>query len=161
MQKDIVISTSAEGVMEADIVAIQDWDGFDSLASYLEMQCAALPVEKLDGADSRVWKFQVSGTVISLHNSPDGNYLKAVGHPAHEVLKAIVADLEARLRGEDTSPVDTGAPRTFAGQPCPREGKWFTVADPANQRHFKVGEIMSTVESDYGTIIWQWSGKQQ
>jgi len=159
MKKSIVVTMMSADVMEADIVAIQDWEGFDTLASYLESQRAAQPIEKLDGPESRIWKFQIDGSVIALHNNPDGNYLKAVGPKSHEVLKAIVADLETRLDG-DTPSADTGAPRTFANQPCPREGNWFTPADPEGQRHFKVGEIMPEVKSDYGATIWQWAEKQ-
>jgi hypothetical protein len=43
--------------------------------------------------------------------------------------------------------------RCEAGQPCPAEGEWFT---PGIQgfRHFKQGEIMPDMKSDYGQSIW-------
>jgi hypothetical protein len=43
--------------------------------------------------------------------------------------------------------------RCEAGQPCPAEGEWFT---PGIQgfRHFKQGEIMPDMKTDYGQTIW-------
>lgn len=43
--------------------------------------------------------------------------------------------------------------RCEAGQPCPREGTWTTPAAPGS-RHFKQGEIMPDMKSDYGQTIW-------
>lgn len=95
--------TTSKDVSVADIVAIQDWEGFDSLASYLETEHAARSIERLDGPESRVWKFEIDGKVIALHNNPDGNYFKAIGQESHEVLKAAVKDLERRLSGTEIS----------------------------------------------------------
>lgn len=157
MQKNVVISHKGD-VMEADVVALQDWDGFDSIAAYLQSQHHAIPTEQLDGPESRVWKFSVGDSSISLHNNPEGNYLKAAGDKSLKALHAIVADLEKRLA--DSLPVDSGAPRTVSNQPCPRDGVWFTPAAPGTSRFFKAGEIMPDVEADYGATIWQWSDRQ-
>jgi hypothetical protein len=51
--------------------------------------------------------------------------------------------------------------RCEGGQPCPREGWWFTPAKPASRRKFAVGELMPKFKSDYGTTIWQWASRQQ
>ena len=46
--------------------------------------------------------------------------------------------------------------RVVGGQPCPREGIWFTPAKADSSRRFRVGEIMPVFEStDYGMTIWQ------
>lgn len=50
--------------------------------------------------------------------------------------------------------------RCEAGQPCPREGFWFTPARSNSRRHFKAGEQMPDVGGDYGTTIWQWDETQ-
>lgn len=46
------------------------------------------------------------------------------------------------------------------GQPCPREGWWFTPARANSRRHFKAGEVMPDFKSDYGATIWQWDGQE-
>jgi hypothetical protein len=43
--------------------------------------------------------------------------------------------------------------RCEAGQPCPAEGEWFTPG-VADKRHFKQGEILPNLKSDYGKTIW-------
>jgi hypothetical protein len=43
--------------------------------------------------------------------------------------------------------------RCEAGNPCPVEGEWFTPGVPGS-RHFKQGEVMPEVKSDYGQTIW-------
>lgn len=50
--------------------------------------------------------------------------------------------------------------RCEAGQPCPREGFWFTPARPNSRRHFSAGEQMPDVGGDYGVTIWQWDEQQ-
>ena len=50
--------------------------------------------------------------------------------------------------------------RCEAGQPCPREGYWFTPASNDGRRHFKQGEVMPDMKSDYGQTIWQWDQQQ-
>src|SRR5690606_18446880 len=47
--------------------------------------------------------------------------------------------------------------RCDGGQPCPREGYWWTPAKPGAGRAFKKGEIMPSYQSEYGVTIWQWS----
>lgn len=47
--------------------------------------------------------------------------------------------------------------RVLGGQPCPREGFWFSPAKNESTRRFKTGEVMPTFDaSQYGTTIWQW-----
>ncbi len=57
----------------------------------------------------------------------------------------------------------TSAPRLRceAGQPCPREGWWFTPAKANSRRHFKAGEVMPDFQSDWGQVIWQWDARQE
>jgi Immunity protein 72/Immunity protein 71 len=63
-----------------------------------------------------------------------------------EYLAPVVADLATRLRCK-------------AGQPCPREGWWFTPAG-GDRQHFMLGQVMPEIESDYGQTIWQWDQQQ-
>lgn len=57
-----------------------------------------------------------------------------------EYLAPAVMDPATRLRCE-------------AGQPCPAEGEWSTPSAQGS-RHFKQGEVMPDVKSDYGQTIW-------
>jgi Immunity protein 72/Immunity protein 71 len=43
--------------------------------------------------------------------------------------------------------------RCEAGQPCPADGEWSTPSAQGT-RHFKQGEIMPDMKSDYGQTIW-------
>lgn len=50
-----------------------------------------------------------------------------------------------------------GSPlRCQSGQPCPRDGFWFTPARPDSRRRFAQGEVMPETGGDYGATIWQW-----
>ncbi|MDE2593269.1 MAG: hypothetical protein KGL57_03445 [Burkholderiales bacterium] len=74
--------------------------------------------------------------------SEEGDYFAepAAGEPADQ------ASATFRLRCE-------------AGQPCPCDGIWTTPAAPGS-RHFKQGEIMPDLKSDYGQTIWLWTKDQ-
>lgn len=50
--------------------------------------------------------------------------------------------------------------RAEAGKICPQTGYWFTPAQLHSRRHFKEGDIMPAVGSDYGATIWQWDTNQ-
>jgi hypothetical protein len=65
--------------------------------------------------------------------------------PAPELAEATIQPTE-RLRCE-------------AGQPCPKEGWWFTPAG-SGRRYFKQGQIMPNLGSDFGQTIWQWAQDQ-
>jgi Immunity protein 72/Immunity protein 71 len=56
--------------------------------------------------------------------------------------------------------VATAQLRCEAGQPCPREGFWFTPARLSSRRHFKSAEPMPDVGGSYGATIWQWDEAQ-
>jgi hypothetical protein len=55
---------------------------------------------------------------------------------------------------------DTAASRCLSGQPCPREGFWFTPAKADSRQHFEQGQVMPEVGGDYGATIWQWDKRQ-
>jgi Protein of unknown function (DUF3630) len=94
--KNTVFSQNGER-SELDIVAIADWDGFDTLSDYLIENFDAILVEKLDGPDARVYTFSIDNTTISLHNNPYGNSLKGNGQSAQDAIMRIASDLEQRL----------------------------------------------------------------
>jgi hypothetical protein len=71
-----------------------------------------------------------------------------------------VADDGGGTPGE-ADPIGAGVRlRCDAGQPCPREGFWFTPARLDSRRRFKAGEAMPEVGGRYGATIWQWDERQ-
>jgi hypothetical protein len=72
-----------------------------------------------------------------------------------------------RIDGEFDGEADTPSPidgslrlRVEGGEPCPREGYWFTPARADSRRGFKQGEVMPAFSTDYGATIWQWDERQ-
>jgi hypothetical protein len=83
-----------------------------------------------------------------------------------KVLEGIKTELAKRgtrfdVEGDPSAGSPGDAPSSVAaGQPCPREGYWFTPTEMNSRRHFKQGELMPQAAGDYGAAIWQWSLKQ-
>lgn len=61
---------------------------------------------------------------------------------------------------EQRTPPPRARLRCEAGQPCPREGFWYTPAQADSRRFFKAGEPMPEIGGDYGATIWQWDENQ-
>ena len=71
-----------------------------------------------------------------------------------------VADTGGGIAG-DPDPTKSGVRLLCeAGQPCPRDGVWFTPARKGSRRLFTFGELMPEVGGDYGATIWQWDEQQ-
>ncbi|TDN49620.1 hypothetical protein [Azoarcus indigens] len=71
-----------------------------------------------------------------------------------------------RVPGE-TVPFEEGlgplpVPPVYAGQPCPRAGFWFTLAQHDSRRHFQQGEIFPEVPRGLakGHVLWLWDEGQ-
>jgi hypothetical protein len=71
-----------------------------------------------------------------------------------------VADSGGPVPGQEPWREDYSRPmRAEGGQPCPREGYWWSPADKDKARIFKKGQIMPIVTStEYGSCYWLWSG---
>lgn len=61
-------------------------------------------------------------------------------------------DDTAASDGNPANPAQ-GRLRCEAGRPCPRAGIWYSPA-AVEPRHFKQGEVMPAMESDWGQTIW-------
>jgi hypothetical protein len=50
----------------------------------------------------------------------------------------------------------------YAGQPCPRAGYWFTLAQHDSRRHFAQDEVFPEIpsETSWGLTLWQWADDQ-
>ena len=106
------------------------------------------------------WAFEAAAVCV-LHGIDDSSFRDHIVYPkdladwarAHGVAQAI------RL-GAGAPGMDGAGLRCEAGQPCPREGWWFTPAQPGSRRRFQQGESMPDLKSSWGTTIWQWDRVQ-
>ena len=73
-------------------------------------------------------------------------------HPVKPTGRMIEHPLLAQLKREQAN----ARGRCESGERCPREGYWFTPAAQDSRRMFQLGEVMPSVDSDYGKTIWQW-----
>ncbi|AXV83763.1 PoNe immunity protein domain-containing protein [Ralstonia solanacearum] len=96
------------------------------------------------------WAFEAA-LVTVLWDIDDSSYRDHLVYPK---------DLVDWYRSRADSVPDNRPPRTPAGQPCPKEGWWFTPAAAGSRRFFKQGEVMPEVKSDYGSTFWQWDVDQ-
>lgn len=103
------------------------------------------------------WAFEAA-LVTYLWDVDDSSYRDHLVYPKDLVEYARKQSSSEKGR---SSRRDDGAPRRCeAGEPCPREGWWFTPAKSGSRRHFQAGEVMPEVKSDWGSTFWQWDLKQ-
>jgi len=103
------------------------------------------------------WSFEAAA-VTQVLGIDDSSYRD------HEFYPKDLADFARSLSADRPNGGASGAAaqrlRCDGGQPCPREGYWFTPARANSRRHFKEGEPMPDFKSDYGATIWQWDEQQ-
>ena len=79
--------------------AIADWEGFEKLAKYLEINYQAEILESYDGPDARRWIFSIDGKKIELiHSDGYGNYFCSASIEGNTLISMIGKDLEKRLK---------------------------------------------------------------
>jgi len=84
--------------LEVNICAIPDWEGFDKLIKFLEIEYSAEILGRADGPDARRWFLKVSGQEFELrHDDLYGNYLFASTKSGEPIVEEIGLDLERRL----------------------------------------------------------------
>lgn len=83
------------------------------------------------------------------------NVVECTWHPVRPTGRMILNPALQRSMDEGLSRM-----RCEAGQPCPRDGFWFTPASPNSRCVFKQGDLMPEFKSSYGLTIWQWDGNQ-
>lgn len=68
--------------------------------------------------------------------------------------------LVERGEGDPQAAMITTTPvhRVPAGDACPETGFYLTPANQGSRTRFQKGQVMPTLESTYGTTIWQWDG---
>jgi hypothetical protein len=99
-------------------------------------------------------KYQVDSDFVSRRSGTDEIILN------EEVTGPITWPTNWRDDVADLAPNDAVPTSVPAGQPCPREGFWFTPAQTHSRRYFQQGEVMPSFPSAYGATVWQWDHKQ-
>jgi hypothetical protein len=89
-----------EKILTAEIDPMPDWDGFDKLINYLEINYQTKILGSFDGPGARRWILEVNEKIIELiHDDGYGNYFKAPTVDSEDIVREIGADLEERLQG--------------------------------------------------------------
>jgi Domain of unknown function (DUF1911) len=101
------------------------------------------------------WSFEAGAAVLLLGIEDDSSLHKYLYYP-----KDMVAWSRAHTSLSTEQDETSTRLRCLAGEPCPREGWWFTPANTNSRRHFAVGEVMPGFGGDYGATIWQWDEQQ-
>ena len=103
------------------------------------------------------WSFEAAAICV-IYGIDDTSFREHLVYPkdladwarAHHSLNKL------KFEAGDGTQVSSERLRCEAGQPCPREGEWETPAQANSRRRFKQGDVMPSVEGDYGQTIWQW-----
>lgn len=102
------------------------------------------------------WSFEAGAAVLLLGIEDDSSLHRYLYYPKDMV--AWAREHAALSEGQGaTAPIRL---RAAAGEPCPREGYWFTPAKQNSRRYFKQGEVMPDTQSRWGATIWQWDETQ-
>jgi len=97
-QKNVLFLKKPDRPLEVDICAVPDWDGFDKLIKFLEIEYSTQVLSSVDGPGSRRWVLKASGHEFELrHDDFYGNYLFASTKSSEPIVEKIGMDIERRL----------------------------------------------------------------
>lgn len=98
MSKSVLFLRDNTGEYSVLVKAIPDWEGFEKLVKFLEINYQANVLESYDGPGARRWIIEVQNKIIELiHDDGYGNYFLAPTVESEEILNTIGKDLENRL----------------------------------------------------------------
>lgn len=120
---------------------------------YVPWHDGHLRINGTDGDYFGYWAFE-AGAVAYLCNIDDS----AVTHMVYPKDLVDWARSHAHLSGTTAQERQLNRLRCEAGQPCLKDGEWETPAQTNSRRRFTQGEIMPSLDTDYGQTIWQWVG---
>ena len=126
--------------------------------------------------DMLAWMTDAERTELSKYWGPMARMAQNIQYTVDERWEEDPSDRDWMLDEKYTGPIDWPANwrddvadfadgtaqrlRCEAGQPCPREGWWFTPAKAGSRRFFAQGDVMPAYSTDYGMTIWQWDEQQ-
>jgi Domain of unknown function (DUF1911)/Domain of unknown function (DUF1910) len=107
------------------------------------------------------WSFEAAAVCL-IHGIDDSRFRNHLIYPKDLADWARANQSLSRLKPGATTQTPDSVPRLRceSGQPCPREGWWFTPASVDSRRRFAFGELMPELGGDYGATIWQWDEQQ-
>ena len=107
------------------------------------------------------WSFEAAAVCL-IHGIDDASFRDNLVYPKDLADWARANRSLSRLKPGAMAEVTSAVTRMRceSGEPCPREGWWFTPARPDSRRHFSFGEVMPALGGDYGATIWQWDDSQ-
>lgn len=99
MSKRLVVVVSRyKDLLQCDITAVPDWEGFDKIIQFLQNHYQAKIIMQADGPDARICRLDVRNQVLELqHEDPYGNTLIATSPSAEKLLQSVADDLRQRL----------------------------------------------------------------
>ena len=118
---------------------------------YVPWHDGHLRINGTDGDYFGYWAFE-AGAVAYLCNIDDS----AVTHMVYPKDLVDWARSHAHLSGTTAQERQLNRLRCEAGQSCLKDGEWETPAQTNSRRRFKQGEIMPSLDTDYGQTIWHW-----
>ena len=98
------------------------------------MVCPHFPLDGDDGSYVGCWVFE-AGAIAFLYGVDDSKI-------DHMVYPKDLVEYARNYTGSSISQVG----RVDSGQPCSKQGYWFTPAQANSRRYFKQGEIMPNVD---------------
>jgi hypothetical protein len=85
-------------VLEVDIAAIPDWDGYEKLIKFLIKYYKVEVLQRIEGPDAKRCVLKLGNIRFELqHEDPYGNQLVAKGQGAIDLVREIGHDLARRL----------------------------------------------------------------
>jgi hypothetical protein len=95
----VTTRVNENGVTEYHVLAVSDWNGFDTLIQYLKKHWGAVTLEFSDEIYSRRWVLSIKDVRISFyHDSQKGNYfLCEETKESSKIAEDIAADIGRRL----------------------------------------------------------------
>ncbi len=150
----------------------ETWDHYKHAATFRSIPDYSRYL--MSEGDLLAWLNDAEQTELTKYWAPMAKMAENIRYTVDENWDAHPEDPYWILDEEYTGPIDwpanwrdevAAAPapdrlRCEANHPCPREGYWHTPAQPGSRRHFKAGEVMPDLHTDYGATIWEWDGVQ-
>lgn len=102
--KSVVYVRESTGNLRVVIGPMPDWEGFEELVKFMQVQYGIVILAQYDGPDARRWILEKNGCKFELiHDDGYGNYLFAPTADNESVINEIGKDLEQifeRLEGQ-------------------------------------------------------------
>lgn len=102
------------------------------------------------------WSFE-SAAICLIHDIDDASFRDNLVYPKDLIDWARANDSLGKLKAAAAEARGSSEPRLRcqSGDPCPRDGWWFTPARADSRQRFQAGDVMPDVGGPWGLTIWQ------